>query len=292
MPTKSLESAGVALDGKIYIIGGMTKKEGAVNRVEVYDPQKNQWNSASPLPEERDHPGAASFDGKIYVVGGFNITGHSSDSLFIYDPNTDKWEQGKNMPTPRGALTVKFVDGILYAIGGDGDVLFSGKMYHPQGIVNANEAYDPNTDSWNSKRPMPKPRDHLASAVVDKKIYVIGGRQPWGGPLWKDLNMNEMYDPKLDKWSTLEPLPTNRSGLSAALVDGKIYVLGGESIHKTFDSNEKYDPTNNTWTEQPPMPTSRHGFVAVAIDNKIYAIAGGSKPAGDGSSTNEIFHIN
>jgi N-acetylneuraminic acid mutarotase len=293
MPTKRLELCEVALDGKIYLIGGMNRKDTAKSTVEVYDPGKNKWASVSPLPEKLNHPAADTYNGKIYVVGGFNGSGHSTNFLFIYDPLTNKWEQGKNMPTARAALTAKFVNGTLYAIGGDGDIQYNERgIYNPQGVVNTNEAYDPKNNSWSIKAPMPTPRDHLTSAVVNEKIYVIGGRQPWGGPLFKDLDKNEMYDPSADTWSTLEPLPTNRSGMPAAVVDGKIYVLGGESIREIFYENEKYDPINNSWTQESPMPTPRHGFGAVAIGNKIYTIAGGPQPGGDGSQTNEIYHVN
>ena len=292
MPALRLEGTGIALDGKIYYIGGMNRHEGATNTVEVYDPRKDEWSTASPLPERLDHPTAATYNGKIYVVGGFNSTGHSTNFLFIYDPLTNKWEHGKNMPTPRAALAVKFVDGILYAIGGDGDIHWNERgIYNPQGVVNANEAYNPETNSWEVKAPMPTQRDHSGSALVNDKIFVIGGRQPWGGPLFKNLDKNEMYDPKSNTWSTLAPLPTNRSGISAVSFDGKIYVLGGESIHEVFNENERYDPITNTWTQEPNMPTGRHGFAAVVIDKKIYTIAGGPDPGGDGSGTNEIFHI-
>jgi N-acetylneuraminic acid mutarotase len=292
MPTKRLEVSGVALDGKIYIIGGADRR-GTKNIVETYDLKSNKWSSVSSLPQRLDHTAAATYNGKVYVIGGFNSTGASTNFLFIYDPTTNKWKQGKSMPTPRGALTAKFVDGILYAIGGDGTVLYDKKgFYNPQGIVNANEAYNPKTNSWKIKAAMPTSRDHLASAKIHNKIFVIGGRQPWGGPLFKDLDKNEMYDPQKDAWTTLTPLPTNRSGLSAASADNKIFVFGGESIRQTFNVTEKYDPITNSWTKEPSMPSARHGLAAVAIDNKIYVIAGGPKPGGSGSDINEIFNLN
>jgi N-acetylneuraminic acid mutarotase len=291
MPTKRLEVSGVALDNKIYIIGGMDEK-GSSNLVEVYNVETEKWTKVSPLPEKLDHTAATTFNGKIYVVGGFNSTGVSTKLLFIYDPLTDKWKQGQNMPTARGALTAKFVNGILYAIGGDETVLYDfKKVYNPQGVVAANEAYNPKTNSWTMKSPMPTPRDHLSSAVIEGSIFVIGGRQPDIGPLFKDLNANERYDPTNDRWIASEPLPTNRSGLTAASLDGKIYVFGGESTKRTFDTNEKYYPKTDSWISESPMPTPRHGSAAVSVDDKIYVIAGGPKPGGSGGDMNEIFNI-
>ena len=292
MPTKRLETSAVTLDHKIYIIGGMNKR-GSTNIVEVYDTDTNKWSKVVSLPEKLDHTTAAAFEGKIYVAGGFNSTGISTNFLFIYDPVTHKWERAANMPTARGAATAKFVNGILYVIGGDETVLYDiDKVYNPQGVVTSNEAYNPETDSWTIKSPMPTPRDHLSSAVIGESIYVLGGRQPDIGPLFKDLNSNEKYDPVNDTWNTLEPFPTNRSGLAAASHDGKVYVFGGESTKKTFDTNEVYDPKTGNWTSLTPMPSPRHGLTAVTIDDKIYVIAGGPEPGGAGSDVNEIFQIN
>ena len=291
MPTKRLETSGVTLDNKIYVIGGMNKR-GSTDIVEVYNTDTNKWSKVSPLPERLDHTATATFEGKIYVAGGFNSSGISTKFLFIYDPVTDKWQRAANMPTARGALTAKFVNGILYAIGGDETVLYDlNKVYNPQGVVTTNEAYNPESNSWTIKSPMPTPRDHLSSAIIGESIYVVGGRQPDIGPLFKDLNSNERYDPVNDTWRKLDPLPTNRSGLAAASHDGKVYAIGGESTKKTFDNNEVYDPETDDWTSLTPMPTPRHGLTAVTIDDKIYVISGGPKPGGAGSDTNEIFHI-
>jgi N-acetylneuraminic acid mutarotase len=290
MPTKRLEVAGVALDSKIYIIGGMDQK-GTTDRVEVFNVETQKWSKLTPLPEKLNHAAAATFNGKIYVVGGFNGSGVSTKFLFIYDPLSDKWKKGENMPTARGSLTAKFVNGTLYAIGGDQTVLYDlNKVYNPQGVVATNEAYDPKTNSWTKKSPMPTPRDHLSSAVVEGRIFVIGGRQPDVGPLFKDLNQNERYDPANDTWHSFKPLPTNRSGLAAAPIDGTIYVIGGESTKKTFNATEKYDPSTDSWTSEPAMPTARHGLAAVSVGKEIYVIGGGPKPGGKGSDYNEVFN--
>ncbi len=56
------------------------------------------------------------------------------------------------MPTERARLGIGVVNGILYAVGGS-----SG------GAVNTVEAYDPATDRWTTKSPMPTPRLGLGS---------------------------------------------------------------------------------------------------------------------------------
>ena len=117
------------------------------------------------------------------------------------------------MPNARGALTAVFIDDILYAIGGEGE----------SGVVGINEAYNSKTNNWISKSPMPTPRHHVASAVVDGNVYVIGGRVQGVSPI-TNVNVNEMYNPKEDKWIKFESMPSKRSGISAASINNAIYA--------------------------------------------------------------------
>jgi N-acetylneuraminic acid mutarotase len=134
---------------------------------------------------------------------------------------------------------------------------------------------------------MPTAREHLTSAVVNGKLYVIGGRT---AGMVANVDANEVYDPVVDKWNILESMPSKRGGLTSAAANETIYVFGGEEPSSTFNDNEKYNPKTNTWTSDTPMPTARHGLAAVAIDDKIYVIGGGPKPGGSQTSLNEIFH--
>ena len=266
----------------IYVIGGFDKSGKVLDTVEVYNIKNDSWKTIASLPQPLHHTAASSFNGKIYVIGGYtNNNWFPSAKLFIYDPKKDTWTEGSPMPTARGALTAVFIDGILYAIGGEGE----------SGIMDINEAYNSKTKNWISKSPMPTPRHHVASAVVDGNVYVIGGRVQGVSPI-TNVNVNEMYDPKMDKWITLEPMPSKRSGISAASINNTtIYVFGGEDITKTYNNNEKYNVKNNKWESKEPIPTARHGLAAVSVNDKIYVIGGGPEPGLSVTSVNEIFNI-
>jgi N-acetylneuraminic acid mutarotase len=71
---------------------------------------------------------------------------------------------------------------------------------------------------------MPTPRSHLGTAVVNNKIYAVGGSISKPD---RSLATFEVYDPQKDKWSFLPNMPTKRQCVSASVVDGKIYVIGG-----------------------------------------------------------------
>ena len=230
--------------------------------MEVYDTKTDNWREVARLPEKRDHVAAATFNNSIYVIGGFNDSGMPTDTTFVYDTITNKWKRVTNMPTPRGALTAQFINGILYAIGGDGTRIYSlDGRYDPQGNIAINEAYDPRNNEWSSKSPMQIPRDHAASAVIDGKIYVIGGREPIGNStLFRNLDINEMYDPETDTWIFRQHLPSHRSGLAAASLNDKIFAFGGERADSTSNNNEQYNPKTNSWKSCVAMPSARHGL--------------------------------
>jgi N-acetylneuraminic acid mutarotase len=117
---------------------------------------------------------------------------------------------------------------------------------------------------------MPTARVIAGSAVVDGKIYVVGGRSVSSGI---SKNMEE-YDPAADTWRRRALMPTSRQGARAATVDGIVYVIGGNTGWTETSVVEAYDPTTDTWTRKTDIPTGRSIAATVAVDGKIYVIGG------------------
>jgi hypothetical protein len=46
-----------------------------------------------------------------------------------------------------------------------------------------------------------------------------------------NLDDNLMYDPKTDIWASMDPMPIRRSGFAADLLNGEIFVSGGQQKH-------------------------------------------------------------
>lgn len=285
IPTPRSESGVAMLGDKIYVVGGESYKIKKTNNTEVYDISTKRWSTAAPFPISANHIGLASFDGKLYAVGGTHANGYSN-KLFIYDPTLNKWDEGKPMPAARTAMTVNFINGKLFVVGGVDDV---------HNVVDTNLVYDPKNNTWSEMAPMPTARHHSTSSVVDGKLYVIGGRLLGNGiprPInegLSNLNDNEMYDPVNNTWTTLEQMPTKRSGLASTSIGNHIYVFGGQKVNGTFANNERFDTFNNTWTTEAPLPTPRLGLEAIAIGDDIYVIGGKTWYWFGGEV--EIFHV-
>jgi N-acetylneuraminic acid mutarotase len=175
------------------------------------------------------------------------------------------WIPKAAMPTPRAALATCEVDGKIYAIGGGGYVMPT---------VATVEMYDPATDTWTRKADMPTPRGFLAAAAIGGRIYAIGGFGP-GGDNTANTRTVEMYDPATDTWTRKADMSTPRSGLSASVVEGKIYAIGGAgSAWAPLGLVEVYDPATDTWVRKANMPTPRFKVSTCVVDGKIYAIGG------------------
>ena len=99
-----------------------------------------------------------------------------------------------------------------------------------------------------------------------------------------------------DSWVSLEPLPTIRRDHGVAVVNGKIYAIGGRNDNGQLSTNEEYDPVTDTWTTKTPMPTPRSDFGIAVVENKIYCIGGiinfdWNAPYGKGilTTVNEVY---
>ena len=123
--------------------------------------------------------------------------------------------------------------------------------------------------------PMPTARGGLDAAVVDGKIYAIGGGVGAS-------NKNEKYDPTTNTWTTEAAIPTGRSNLATVTIQNKIYAIGGSADEYPWmpiAKNEVYDPYTNTWATKAEMPTARTQMCANNVNHQIY-VTGGFKLVG------------
>src|SRR5262245_9568814 len=86
-------------------------------------------------------------------------------------------------------------------------------------------------------------------------------------------------------------MPTGRSGVAAGVVNGELYVFGGE-MPRLFGEVEVYNPVQNRWRQLAPMPTPRHGIFAAVIDSAIYLAGGANRQGLSPTTTNEVFTVN
>lgn len=77
------------------------------------------------------------------------------------------------------------------------------------------------------------------------------------------------------EWTFRTPMDTPRTGVATAVLDGNVYVLGGEDqFGVVLDVASRYHPATDTWEALPPMQVARVFAAAVAIDGVIVVVGG------------------
>ncbi|XP_077981715.1 actin-binding protein IPP-like [Glandiceps talaboti] len=110
-----------------------------------------------------------------------------------------------------------------------------------------------------------------------KHLYMIGGYMRPPGGRWSDtksLDVVEQFDSFNEVWSLKPSLQFSRSHHGVAVVEGSIYVIGGESDSLIYDNVERYDIMSNKWVDAPSLTVPRCGHGVCTIGQVIYVFGG------------------
>ena len=77
---------------------------------------------------------------------------------------------------------------------------------------------------------------------------------------------------QVDIWQSGAVMPTARSEMRVAVVEGIFYVPGGFGGLTNF---EAYDPASDRWTEMSPMPEPAHHMMVTGYKGKVFVFGGG-----------------
>lgn len=155
----------------------------------------------------------------------------------------------------------------FYLIGGQGN--------HGQPMTTM-ESFDPSqpigqSSAWRSEPPMQKARECAGCAVLNGKIYVMGGQ-------WPFLSSMECFDPQSKTWTELESMNEERFGCASVVHEGKIYAIGGQDSAAYFVAPEWYDEKSDSWHEMDNCHHMlRQGHAAAVLDGKIIVLGGNVK---------------
>ncbi|TEB17029.1 Major intracellular serine protease precursor [Pelotomaculum sp. FP] len=129
-------------------------------------------------------------------------------------------------------------------------------------------------DEWNAGGNLLTAREFFGTAVLNDKIYSIGGQKLNSQNLVGVIDSVEIYDPISGSSTLASSINTDRSGLGTAATNGKIYAIGGFDGSYHVNNVEEYNPATNTWSNKAGMSNRRTGLGVAAVNGKIYAIGG------------------
>ena len=252
----------VVVNNKAYIFTGSDTVY-STGLVE-YTPSSTAWSQKAIMNYPKADAGSVVLGNSIYVVGGniqVNINNPTPVSWVArYDEQSDTWSDFStaNLTYARSKLGVAVANGKIYAIGG----------LDTSTVLSCVEEYDPSSNTWTTKTPIPAATMEMAIATYNGIIYIFGG---WGSTA---LSTVRAYNPATDTWSVEASMPTARFGCRAAVINGKIYVVGGFTQYESTNVLEVYDPSTHTWdTTKAGMPQAV-GYAGVVANDTLYVIGG------------------
>jgi N-acetylneuraminic acid mutarotase len=256
----------VAYQNKIYVLeaftAGQYPEQPNLKNVYIFNTEKDVWTEGGALPAERSRAaaGAAAYGGKLYLVAGIQH-GHTSgtNAMFDeYDPQTNQWRALADAPHIRDHCAAAVIKDKLYIAGGrntsyhepDNFMSFFGKT------VLEVDCYDFKTAQWSTlaaKLPLGSGGGSMVN--LDDRLYYMGGERatdkeanrPRANVYWLDPAGNE-------PWKETNSLNEARNGMSAAVLNHKIYVFGGAGPKIPPMPN---GPRNDTARRPPPPPQDR-----------------------------------
>ena len=267
-------------DNKIYVFGGVTCPGGKklktgtrTNKAEMFDCQTNSWIELPDMPSARSECSCAVVGDNIYIIGGLkNSEKSASYDGEVFNTKTTTWSDLPSMNYPQSKHQSVAAGDMIYVFGG-----YRGSDY--------TEAYDTVAREWTVKSRMNVHRYECASAVVNNKIFAMGGMREFcvgtnkNAPQYhRYLETMEEYDIKKDEWTlSKEKMRNRRAGCSATVVGSTIKIIGGYDEKGPVISIEAFNTIKREWNGCfiPPPKIPRKHFTAEIIGDHSLLVVGG-----------------
>jgi N-acetylneuraminic acid mutarotase len=232
------------INGKLYVSGGRNREGNPTKTLFVYDPGSNRWARKADMPQAGCGGTQGVIDGQLYVYmppigGGSPCHGSSEVGLFFrYNPARDTWVRRAAAPNDHKQGAGRVINGKFYLAGGfrlhpcavDGEPTFCDELHSQLDV------YDPASNTWATKAPIPGNRHLMAAAVLNGKLFLVAGL---GGFSDYALSTVEAYDPLTNRWTAKAPLPIGSAAGVAVTAAGRIVFISGTVVE---DGNSEQQP--------------------------------------------------
>ncbi|XP_022916603.1 ring canal kelch homolog [Onthophagus taurus] len=131
------------------------------------------------------------------------------------------------------------------------------------------ECYDFKEERWYQVAEMPSRRCRAGLAVINGKVYAVGG---FNGSM--RVHTVDVYDASTDQWNPCVSMEARRSTLGVAVLNGCIYAVGGFDGSTGLNSAEKFDIRTQEWSSIAAMSTRRSSVGVGVLNNLLYAVGG------------------
>ncbi len=264
MPNTITAGSACFMDGKIYYVGGW---DGAAADgthwsfspdLHIYDIATDTWSTGAAPPHAMAHANIACHDAanSVYVFNGYADLDDNGDYInrvdggadwtephtFVYSADSDGWTERTPAPDGVSGSAVGLIGTRILLAGGFFD--HDTDPTHSGWVTRSTRIYSLSSDSWSSGGWLSTYTSRTAGVVYESQLCAIGGRQSERIDTW-ECYADPMWVPQIDH------LTLARESLGGALLDGHIYVVGGDGGDWVTDRAERW-PTADLVPPSPP----------------------------------------
>ena len=260
-------------------------------------PARTQWSKLPANPVPVHHGASATIGRKIYVLGGFRLpdTGkvgwYPVNNAWVFD-HDQNWSA---LPTcrrraarsrrSRSARKSTLWAAPVFRGAHMPDGLYGGG---PIELLGTNEVLDTETNTWSTAAAMPTPRNHHALAVIDGKIYAIGGRigSCFSAGWSSNISMNDAYDIATQHWRRARRCrPRARHRHRRCRRQDPCARRRGldRRFRRRVPRPRGLRSQDEYLGADPRMPTPRHGFAAATTSERSTPCHGVNNAGGAGT---------
>lgn len=308
MPTKLTHFRCHQYNGKLYCIGGRQTSGSSTSIISVYNIASNSWSTISGFPISLFSYASTIVDDKIYVMRGKQTTSESYYNYFyvyditnnittkkdvigstmasvggaccvdkkiylmnisfetysgnhkygrhveIFDVEKDQWEY---VPAQRADVySIARLDNKIYFLGGSSSTVV--------------DCYNVDTDTWEKETDLPFVDNRIGTAILNNKLYCVGGLNGYKQATFKVTNRVYTYDFTSKQWTQMNNFPVSLNSAMLVTCNNKLYCVGGDGQGSNIHI---YDESSDSWSIGASYLTGKKYCTAVAVNDKIYCIA-------------------
>lgn len=121
---------------------------------------------------------------------------------------------------------------------------------------------------------LPGRRSTMQNVRTRARKSTVGSLLAVGGMDANKITTVEKYNYRADAWTQGFPLNSRRLQFGVAILDNKLYVVGGRDGLKTLNTVDCWDMEGKMWTSVSSMATHRHGLGVAVLEGPMYAVGG------------------
>jgi len=164
------------------------------------------------------------------------------------------------------------------------EILICGGYSYSSGLINHDECYKMSieTKSWTYLAAMSSKRLYAASAELDGKLFITGGKSGFNDRLSSTEFIT--VEGEVSPGPNL-PSPPRSGHCMMKLPSGKIIITGGYPSSSVGKEVLEFDPATNSYVDMPPLTTERRDHACAVFQSPqhegryVAMTAGGSRTA-------------